>query len=162
VANSRCWKIAAKKVSEGYLPMLDSGPSLRPQFDFKTIEVTPVSRSLLALGSLLTIATVMCTVSTGAQNNSDGTSQHLVPVQRQTGPKRKPQISAVPNADPNGSTVRQRYPQPPGSPPVTDACFITVRPPQGCMYTPYVFYAGTACDCVDSAGNVYQGEFLLY
>lgn len=79
-----------------------------------------------------------------------------------TRPRQYPQVSQVPSPDPNGSVVRQQYPQQQGQPPVTDACFIQVNPPAGCMYTPYVYYAGTSCTCRDVNGNVYAGEFLLY
>ena len=117
---------------------------------------------LSALGSLLTMGIAMCSAMSGAQNDSSGTP-HVVPVQRSVSPKRRQQVGPVPNPDPNGSTVRQQYPQQPGYPPVTDACFIAVSPtPAGCMYTPYVFYAGTNCECIDPAGNVYLGRFLLY
>jgi hypothetical protein len=117
-----------------------------------------MSRSLLILCALTALALTSTLASDGQNQNSNSPPQ-LVPIQRRGGQNHQ-QVSPVPNPDPNGSTVRRIYPQPPGQPPVTDACFIQYRPPAGCMY-PYVAYAGTPCGCTDGT-NDYAGQFLLY
>ena len=120
-----------------------------------------MSRSLLTVCAITAMA-LTSTLRSDGQNQSPTPSPEFMPIQNQrTTPHRNPQIARVPNPDPNGPNVQSQYPQQPGQPPLTDACFISLNPPTGCMYTPYVYPAGYPCGCTDGSQN-YTGRFLLY
>jgi hypothetical protein len=133
------------------------------KYDFPTKEVLSMSKSLLTFCAVTAMA-LTSTLRSDGQNQSPtpSASPKFVPIQsRKTTPHRNPEITHVPNPDPNGPNVRSQYPQQPGQPPLTDACFISLNPPAGCMYTPYAYPAGYPCGCTDGYQN-YTGRFLLY
>jgi hypothetical protein len=108
-----------------------------------------------------TVLALTSTLALEGQNQNPSSPLSLVPIQSR-GPQDGPQkIVAVPTPDPSGPNVTKLYPQPPGQQPVTDACYVQITPPAGCMFTPDTYDAGTPCSCTNGK-DIFQGKFLLY